>query len=480
MNYRMLWRLLSIILLIEAGLLTLPLIVAAIYSEPLLPFLLTIGILIVCALPGLIRKPADSRIYSREGFLCSAGAWILMSLFGALPFVFDGAIPNYIDAFFETVSGFTTTGASILTEIESLHRGILFWRSFTHMIGGMGVLVFMLAIIPSSDGRAMNLLRAEVPGPQKGKLVPKIRQTALILYGIYLALAAIEVVALRLTGLPLYDCFINAFGTAGTGGFSVLNHSIAGYNNPAAEWVMAVFLLLFGVNFNIYFYLLARRFTEIKKNEELRVYLLIILVSCTIVTVNTIESFATVGDAIRGSVFNVLSVMSTAGFSTVDYNLWPTLSKTVLVMLMMIGGCAGSTAGGLKVSRVIILIKNAVNEIRHVLKPNSVRAIRLDGEPLGEETCRGAANYFSLYFLIACASTVLIAVFDHFDLETNLTAMLACLNNIGPGFGKVGPTGNYSGYTIFSKIVLSLDMLFGRLEIIPMILFFSPASWKKT
>ena len=480
MNYRMLWYLLSILLLIEAGLLVIPAIVALLYGEALSPYLWTIAILLAVSLPGIVAKPKDRRFYTKEGFICVAAAWILMSLFGSLPFVFSGAIPHMIDAFFETASGFTTTGASILSEVEHLPRGILFWRSFTHLIGGMGVLVFMLALLPSTDGRTLHLLRAEVPGPQKGKLVPKIRQTALILYGIYLAMTAVEVAALLLTGLDLYNALVTAFATAGTGGFSVMNRSIAGYGNPAAEWVIAVFMMLFGVNFNLYFLLLTRRFAEMKKNEEVKVYLAVILVAWGVVTAANVLSGISggAGEQIRAAFFQVMSIMSTSGFSTVDYNVWPALSKIVLVLLMLIGACAGSTAGGLKVSRVIILFKNTVQEIRHILHPHSVNSLHLDGEPLSGETSRGAANYFTIYILLCCFSTLLLSI-DGRSLETNLTATFACINNIGPGLGDVGPESNFAFYSYFSKIILSLDMLIGRLEMIPMVIFFSPSSWKK-
>ena len=401
-----------------------------------------------------------------------------MSAFGALPFVFSGAIPNYVNAFFETVSGFTTTGASILTQVEGLPLGILFWRSFTHWVGGMGVLVFMLALLPSAGGQSMHLLRAEVPGPTKGKLVPKMRHTALILYGIYLLLTVIMVIALLLCRMPLYHALVNALATAGTGGFSVLNASIGGYGNPAAEWVIAIFMLIFGINFNLYYFLLLRKFRDVLRNEELRVFLGIILASVAIVAWNTASVFQSTSEGIRAAVFQVASLLSSTGFATANYELWPELSKAILLFLMLLGSCAGSTAGGLKLSRVMIIVKSVCRSIRQMLHPRSVSIIRMDGEPVEEHTVRAAVGYLA-FFVSLLVGTVLIISIDGYDLNTNLTATLACINNIGPGFGAVGPTGNFAGYSLFSKCLLSLTMLLGRLEIFPIIILFSPTTWKK-
>ena len=479
MNYRMLGYLLGIIMLIEAALMILPLIVSLIYGESAMPFLLSIAIMLAISLPLTIFKPKDTRIYAKEGFVTAAGAWLLLSLFGALPFVFSGAIPHYIDAVFETVSGFTTTGASILTEVESLPRGILFWRSFTHWVGGMGVLVFMLAILPSDNGQAMHLLRAEVPGPTKDKIVPKMRQTALILYGIYMCLTLILTVLLLLTKMPLYDSLVNAFATAGTGGFSVKNASIGAYNNPAAEWIIAVFMIVFGVNFNMYYLLLIKRFKDVLKNEELRTYLVICAVATAIITANLMNSLADLGETVRVAFFQVSTIISTTGFATVNFDLWPALSKTVLLTLMILGSCAGSTAGGLKISRVIIVIKNMLRSIKQTIRPRSVNVVRMDKETVPNATLHATANYISIYFSLILLTTLLLSI-DGFDLETNLSATLACINNIGPGFSVVGPTGNFSGFSYFSKILLSLDMLIGRLEFMPMLILFSPATWRKS
>ncbi len=478
MNYRMLRYLLGCILLIEAILLLLPLATAMIYKEDILPFVYTICILLVISVPCVILKPKNTHIYAREGFICVSAAWILLSVFGALPFVFSGVIPNFIDALFETVSGFTTTGATILTAVEGFPRSILFWRSFTHWVGGMGVLVFMLAILPSAGGEAIHLMRAEVPGPTKGKLVPKMRQTALILYGIYIVLTCIEFIALLLCGFPLYDSIVTSFATAGTGGFSVLNSSIAGYANPAAEWVIAVFMILFGINFNLFFLVLIGKAKEALKSEELKVYLGVIAVSVVAVSLNIFHLIGNFGDSVRTAFFQVASIMTTTGFVTVEFNDWPVLSKTILTLLMIIGACAGSTAGGLKISRILILFKNIFREIKHMIRPRSVNVVRVDGEVISDETVRSATGYLTVYMLAIVICMVLIAI-DGYSMETNITATLSCINNIGPALGNIGAMGNFSVFSPFSKVVLTLAMLLGRLEFVPMIVFFSPYAWKK-
>lgn len=478
MNYRMIGYLLSVVLLIEAALMCIPLVTAAICHESLWPFLFTMAILVAVSLPSLIFRPKNTRIFAKEGFVCVAASWVLLSAFGALPFVFSGAIPNYINALFETVSGFTTTGATILAEIEGLPRGILLWRSLTHWVGGMGVLVFMLAIIPSDDGRAIHLLRAEVPGPTKGKLVPKLRRTALILYGIYVVLSIVELMALLIAGLPFYDALVTTFATAGTGGFSVLNQSIAGYGNPAAEWIIAIFMMIFGINFNIFFFVLIGRLRDVLRSEELWVYLGLCAVSTTAILINTRSLFASVGDGLRAAFFQVTSIISTTGFITVDFSQWPVLSQTILVLLMITGACAGSTAGGFKISRLLLVIKNALREIKHVLRPRSVNRIRMDGETVPEETVRAAGNYLAIYLGVILLTFLAISV-DGYSIETNLISALSCVNNIGPAMGSITPVGNFSGYSAFSKIVLSLGMLLGRLEILPVIILFSPSTWRK-
>ena len=476
----MIGYLLGVLMLIEAVLMLLPSAVALIYGESALPFLLAMAIMAAVFAPLVIFKPKNKKIYAKDGFVVVAAAWILMSVFGSLPFVFSGAIPSFIDALFETASGLTTTGASILTEIESLPRGILFWRSFTHWVGGMGVLVFMMAILPSSaGGQNIHLMRAEVPGPTKGKLVPKMRQTAIILYGIYFALTVLEFISLLICKMPVYDAAVNSFATAGTGGFSVLDSSIGGYNNPAVEWVIAVFMFLFGVNFNLYFFILIGRVREFLRSEEFRTYLIICFASVAVIAANTFSIAERFGDCIRNAVFQVTSIVSTSGFSTLNYDAeWPEFSKMILILLTLTGACAGSTAGGLKLSRVIIVVKGMFCHIRQIVRPHSVNVVRIDGEAVPDSTVRSATGYLSIYFVIIALVALLVSV-DGFDFTTNLTAALTCINNVGPGLGAIGPAGNFAGFSVFSKLILSLAMLAGRLEIIPLFIFLSPVAWKK-
>ena len=474
----MLRYLLGCILLIEAILMALPLAVSLISHEDFMPFVYTIVILLVISLPCVILKPKNTQIYAREGFVCVSAAWILLAVFGALPFIFSGAITNPIDAFFETVSGFTTTGATILSAVEHLPRGILFWRSFTHWIGGMGVLVFMLAILPSAGGEAIHLMRAEVPGPTKGKLVPKMRQTALILYGIYIALTVLQIIILLLCKMPLYDAIVNSFATAGTGGFSVLNSSIAGYQSPAVEWVIGIFMLLFGINFNLFFFLLIGRIKDVFKSEELRAYLAVVSASVLVILINTYHMFDSFGQGLRTVFFQVSSIITTTGFCTTEFNDWPVLSKTVIVMLMMIGACAGSTGGGLKISRIMILAKNIVREIKHMIRPRSVNVVRVDGEVIPDETLRSATGYLTVYIIVTILTMLIISI-DNFSMETNLTAAISCVNNIGPALGEFGAFGNFAPYSNLSTFILSFAMLFGRLELVPMLVLFSPYAWKK-
>lgn len=474
----MLIYLLGTILLCEACLLCLPLAVALIYSEPIMPFIQTIVILLAVSVPAVLSKPKNRKIYAREGFISVSLAWILLSLFGGLPFLFSGAIPSYIDCVFETVSGFTTTGSTILTQVEQLDRSILFWRSFTHWVGGMGVLVFVLAIIPS-DGDSIHLLKAEVPGPEKGgKLVPKIRKTAKILYAIYAALTLIMIVCLLLSGQGLFESIIDSLATAGTGGFSMKNASIGGYGNPAAEWVIAVFMVLFGINFNLFYFALIGRVKDALKSEELKWYLALVFGCTAAIVVNLMNSgvFDKLSETVRHSFFQVATVVSTTGFATVNYEAWPSFSKTILLILTVTGACAGSTAGGLKMSRCIILLKNMKRELKHMLRPKSVNVIRLDGQVVSEETVRGAVNYLSIYVALIVFSVIIISI-DNFGFTTNFTAVLTCINNVGPGLEMVGPAGNFSQFSDLSKIVLTLDMLIGRLEIMPMLILFFPAAW---
>ena len=478
MNYRMIGYFLSIVLLIEGALMAFPMLVALCYRESILPFLYTVLIIAAVGLPSVIFKPKKTRIYAREGFVCVALSWILLSVFGALPFMFSGAIPNFFDAFFESVSGFTTTGSSVVSDVSVLTKSLIFWRCLSNWVGGMGVLMFMLAILPSDDGRSVYLMRAEVPGPTKGKLVPRMRKTAMILYGIYFALTVTEIIALLCTGFSFFDAVINSLATAGTGGFTAPANSTAGYENPAAEWIIAVFMLIFGVNFNLYYLVLIKDFRSILKNDELKAYLGVVIVAVTAIAVNIWKVFDSGWHAIRAAFFQVATVISTTGFVTEDFGLWPTFSKTVLILLMILGACGGSTAGGIKLSRVLILLKNGFREIKHTLRPNSVNRIKQDGEILSEEVVRSANRYLILYTAVSLISFLLISI-DGMSVETNLTAMLSCFNNIGPALGEITPFGCYVGYSWFSTLVLALDMLLGRLEIMPFLILCTPATWKK-
>ena len=477
MNIKMIIYMLGRISFLEAILLVLPLSCALIYKEnTILAFLITIGIAlgvgVVCSLAG---RTKDKAIFAREGFVIVALAWILMSAIGALPFYISREIPHYYDAFFETVSGFTTTGASILTDVEAMSNGLLFWRSFSHWIGGMGVLVLVMAIIPTETGRTIHIMRAEMPGPIVDKLVPKVKSTAKILYLIYIVLTAVQVILLVVGGMPFFESLIHTFGTAGTGGFGVKADSIGGYS-PYLQWVIAIFMLIFGINFNLYYLVLIKKVNSALKSEELWWYISIVVVSAGIITANIYPIYKGFGESVRHAVFQVATIISTTGFATVDFNLWPTLSKTILFVLMFIGACAGATAGGLKISRVVVLFKTIRANLRHMLHPRSVDSISFEGKRLDKETCNNVTSYFAIYFISFTIMFLLIS-FEKFDLETNISAVAACFNNIGPGLAGVGPASNYSAYSPFSKMVLSYAMLLGRLEILPMILLFSPSVW---
>ena len=468
------------ILLTEAALLMLPTAVAAVYGEAVLPFLIPALLLAVIGLALGLRSPKRSSLYARDGFAVVALAWVLMSVFGALPFVISGDIPHFVDAFFETVSGFTTTGASILTEIEPLGRGVLFWRSFTHWVGGMGVLVFVMAILPMSagDGHGMHLMRAEVPGPSVGKLVSRMGDTAKILYGIYLVMTVIEIVLLLLGGMPLFDACIHAFGTAGTGGFSSRNISVGAYDSAYFDVVIGVFMLLFGVNFNLYYFLLIKRFRDVFRSEELRAYLLIVGAAVAAIAADIVHIYGTVGRSLRYAFFQVASIITTTGFATADFNAWPEFSRAILVILMFVGACAGSTGGGVKVARVVILCKTSLGDMRKMLHPNAVTTVRFEGKPLTDRTIRSVHLFLTVYILIFTASVLLLSL-ERFDLVTTFTAVAACINNIGPGLEVVGPMGNYAQFSPAAKLLLSFDMLVGRLEIFPMLLLFAPSIWKR-
>ena len=465
---------------VEAALLTLPLLVALLYREQLsaLSFAATIAVALLFSLLMTYRKPVSSVIYAREGFVIVALSWIVLSVIGAVPFVISGEIPHFVDAFFETVSGFTTTGSSILTDVEAMSQGMLFWRSFTHWVGGMGVLVFVMAILPLSDDRSIHILRAEAPGPTVGKLVPRMRDTAKILYSIYLAMTVIEVAFLLCGGMPLFDSLVHAFGTAGTGGFGIKAASIGYYNSAYIDWVITIFMILFGVNFNLYYFLLLRRFKDAFLNSELLAYLGIIIGSVALIAYNIRGYFSSVGDSIRYAAFQVSTIITTTGYATTDFNLWPSFSKIILVLLMFCGACAGSTGGGIKVSRLLLMGKMVKKETRRMLHPRAVSLIKMDGKVVSEDTLSGVTAYMMTYLAIM-ATSVLILAADGFDFETTVTAMISCLNNIGPGLGLVGPTGNFSEFSILSKLVLSADMLLGRLEIFPILMLFTPSLWRK-
>lgn len=481
MNRRMIFYMVGNIILLEAVLLMLPLLVALIYQEMngVNSFSVTILIAAITgALMKLLFKPHSKVIYAREGFIIVTFAWIILSLIGCVPFILSREIPNFFDAFFETVSGFTTTGASIVRDVESMSHGMLFWRSFTHWLGGMGVLVLIMAIIPSDSGRAIHIMRAEMAGPVIGKIVPKIKETARILYIIYLGLTALEFVLLLAGQMPLFDSAVHALGTAGTGGFGIKADSVASYN-PYLQWVITIFMILFGINFNLFYLLLLRKFKPVFTNRELWFYFGIIIVSASIITYSIYPLYNNFSDSIRHSFFQVASIVSTAGFSTADFNLWPDLAKGVIFILMFLGGCAGSTAGGLKLSRVIIMLKAIRKDIRHLLHPRSVAAVKYEGKNLDTSTMHGVTTYFALYIVLIAATFFILSFEPSFDLQSNLTASVTCCNNVGPGLGLVGPMEGFAGYSWFSKLVLTFAMLFGRLEIYPIVLAFYPKTWTK-
>ena len=481
MNYAIVFRLLGYVLMIEGALLLLPAAASLVYGEWMVlgVFLLTAAVSAGIGYALHTIKPRSKVFYMREGFAATSLCWVFISVMGAVPFVLTGCIPNPVDALFETVSGFTTTGASILPAVEGLPNGILFWRSFTHWVGGMGVLVFVMAILPmGGDGHGMHMLRAEMPGPAVGKLVSRMSDTAKILYGIYLVMTVIEIVLLLAGGMPLFDACIHSFGSAGTGGFSSRNLSVGAYNNPYFEIVIGIFMLLFGINFNLYYFLLVRRFRDVFRSEELWAYVLIVATAVAAITLDIVHMYESVGTSLRHAFFQVSSIITTTGYATVDFNTWPTFSKAILVALMFIGGCAGSTAGGIKVARVVILQKVSVSEMRRMLHPNAVPAIQFEGKPLNERSIRGVHLFLAVYLMVFVASCLLVSL-EQLDLVTTFTAVAACINNVGPGLEIVGPMGNFSSFSPWSKLLLSFDMLVGRLEIFPMLLLFAPSIWKR-
>lgn len=480
MNYKLVFRLLGRLLLMEAILMIPSLFVALIFRQnDAMAFVYTILITAACgALPGFLLKPARRDLNARDGMAVAGLSWVILSFFGALPFVISGAIPHLADAYFETVSGFTTTGSTILTEIESLPKGILFWRSFTHWIGGMGVLIFTLAVLPRLSGRTSHLARAESPGPTFTKLLPKMGDTAKVLYAIYIAMTGVEAVLLRLAGMNLYDALIHAFGTAGTGGFSNYNASIAAFNSPLIEWIIAVFMMLFGVNFAVYYRLLHKEMDAVRHNEELWTFVGFIVLATLGVTFTILPQCDGFFTALRTAFFQVNSIASTTGFVTANFNVWPLFARAILLLLMCLGACAGSTAGGFKQSRVILLVKTAYRDLRHTLQPRKVAVVRIEGKPVAESTLSQVGVYLFLWLILGVVGTVLLT-FETSDLVTAMTASLTCLSNVGPGFNGVGPTENFAFFSAPAKLLLSFLMLAGRLEIYPVLLLFAPEIWRK-
>ena len=484
MNYKMMGRVLALILFAE-GVFMLPALGISLADGTVgvtKAFFITLGIVFLFAgLLLLITRQASKRFFAKEGLFCVGLSWIVMSLFGCLPFCLSGEIPHYVDALFEMVSGFTTTGASIVRNVEALSRGTLYWRSFSHWVGGMGVLVFLLAIVPLSgknEGFTMHLLRAESPGPNVGKLVPKMRQTAAVLYLTYLALTVLNVIFLLAGGMSFFESLCTAFGTAGTGGFGLKNDSIAGYS-PYIQNVCTVFMLLFGVNFGCYYLLLLRQIRDVLRDEELKLYLGVVLGSILLITFNVRGLYGSFGETLRHAAFQVSSIITTTGFATTDFDLWPTFSKGILLVLMMIGACAGSTGGGLKCARVLLILKGIRRNLVQMIHPQKVQVIRVNDQPMSEKVLANTNAYLCAYSLIMIFSFLLISV-DGFSVTTNLSAVVACFNNIGPGLEMVGPTCNYGDYSVFSKIVLIVNMLAGRLEIFPILALFSLRTWKPT
>lgn len=484
MNYKMMARLHAMILTVEAIFMIPAVGIGIGYREEKAVYSFLVSMAVILAAAGilaLLSKNAGKTFRAKEGLVCVGSSWILLSLLGSLPFWLSREIPSYIDALFEIVSGFTTTGASILSDVEALSKSLLYWRSFSHWVGGMGVLVFLLALVPLSgknEGFTMHLLRAESPGPDVGKLVPKMKQTAIVLYLTYIVLTILAFVFLIAGGMPLFDSVCTAFGTAGTGGFGIKNNSMEGYS-PYLQNVCTVFMLLFGINFSCYYLLMLRQFRSVFKDEELRMYLGVVLVSIVLITVNISSLYPSIWDSMRHAAFQVSSIVTTTGFSTANFDLWPTFSKSILFILMLIGACAGSTAGGLKCARVLLLLKGVRRNISQIMHPQRVQVVRVNERVVDERILSNTQAYLAVYLLLFVISFLLIGL-DGFSITTNLSAVMACFNNIGPGFDAVGPTCNFGSFGIFSKLVLILDMLAGRLEIFPILVLMSPKTWTRS
>ena len=484
MNYKMMGRFIGQLTALEAVFMIPAMLISLGYgeSEAVYGFLITLGALVALSLALLLScRNAGQLFGAREGLVCVGLSWVILSLLGCLPFYLSREIPRFMDAFFETVSGFTTTGSSVLSDVEALSKGLLYWRSFTHWVGGMGVLVFLLAIAPGGKGDrgfTMHLMRAESPGPDVGKLVPKMRQTAMILYLIYIAMTVVNVIFLLLGGMSFLEALCTAFGTAGTGGFGIKNDSIASYS-PYIQTVCAIFMFLFGINFSCYYLLLLRQFRSVFKDEELRLYFGIAGVSVLLIVLNIRHLYGSLGETIRHAAFQVSSIMTTTGFATTDFDLWPSFSKAILFMLMIVGACAGSTGGGLKCARVLLLFKNLRRNIRRTLNPKKVELVRNNDRLVDERVLSNTDAYLAAYVIIIIVSFLLVSL-DGFSTTTNLTAVVACFNNIGPGLEAVGPTCNFGGFSDLSKLVLIIDMLAGRLEIFPILVLLSRGTWRKT
>ena len=479
MNKKMIIFTLGKLLQITGLLMYIPVLVAIIYQEAEGISFAILGALIF-GLGTIIsfKHPAKKNIYAREGFVIVALSWILISIFGALPFCLTGEIPSFIDAFFEMVSGFTTTGSSILSDIEALSHASLFWRSFSHWLGGMGILVFVIAFVPISSGRSLHILRAEVPGPVVGKFVSKIRLTARILYIIYAVLTLVETVLLLFGGMPLFDSLLNSFGTAGTGGFAIKNASIAAYDSVYVDTVITIFMILFGINFNLIYFVIIGKFKEVFKSEELRYYFLIIIGATILITINILPMYESIFSALRYSSFTVGSIITTTGFVTADYGKWPMFSQMIIIILMFVGACSGSTGGGMKVSRIFIYLKNAKKELKHLLHPHSIQTVEFEKQPIDDHVIANIHSYLVLYLVIFALSLLALTIFN-LDFKSAFSAVATCLNNVGPGFDVVGPVSNFSSLSDVSKLVLSFDMLAGRLEIFPILLLFAPSQWRR-
>lgn len=480
MNKKMVFRTVGRLAQIVSLLLLIPAVVAIIYGETkqLFAFVITAALAFLAgAVISLLTKTKNRVIYARDGFAITALAWVVMALIGAVPFTVSGDIPSYVDAIFETVSGFTTTGASILTDVEAMSRSGLLWRSFTHWIGGMGVLVFVMAVMPNIADRSIHIMRAEMPGPIIGKLVPRVKDTAKILYLIYIVLTLVQIVLLLAGGMSLFDSVVHSLGTAGTGGFAIKSDGLASYS-PYCQWVITIFMLIFGVNFNLYYLILMKKISTAVKSGELWAYVSIVCVSIALITFNIMPQYSGFSESLRHSAFQVSSIITTTGYATTDFNMWPDFSKAILVILMFSGGCAGSTAGGFKVARVVILFKNIKREIKKLVHKRSVSTVHFEGKPIDEATFNGVNTYLAIYMVCLLAVFLIISL-EPFGFETNFTATVSCFNNVGPGLAGVGPMSSYAAYNDFSTIVLSFAMLFGRLEIFPMLIMLSPHTWLK-